>query len=830
MSDIRQITDKLNSEFTESDFRRLVFWYDSEGEFSEDIDSLNIENAKIYRLEENGRFAAKYFLEREDTETNYLIYAPFPRPALADDPLADMLLYSKEFFADRISMLMLDLDMDEGMRPVIKRYLKFFQNKQRLQAFTDLDIGQYNRASVELGMMSVLCRCRIPAFEEILRTVLDDNDLTCDNPFLVEFGRYDLTDAFWEQCTMTFGYADEQPSLTKLLATLFVSYADKTIHAELPRSWQPYVSFKSGTIMAFLDNMMNSVVYSERFDVLSGMMYEALDGKKLERIPVEALIDCNLFSGIDSILLSWMADRLLYEDIDTTLDGMTIPQICAARRKLHFGPLYHDAYFVIENAWYIIRPKSYTYTESIDSMTDAYITELYKIDRRYRYFYYYYDRLENNGPYERVRALVERVYTNDYLDPLISEYSCELEEIQGHNELPMQYDFYEKKIRTAKERVAVIISDALRYEVGVSLFERLQADEKCTAELSVMQSVIPSVTRLGMAALLPHRTFTVVDADHALCDGMPANDIKQREAILKKARPNSRAVRYDDIKGMTVEELRGVFARQEVVYIYHNQIDARGDKHSTENEVFVACEEAIEEIAKLIRRLTTSANTTRFIVTSDHGFIYKRDKLTPSDKISGIKGANDRYIITQEPLSEKGICTLPLGVVCGTEDSRSVNCPVGSDLFSAHGSGKNYVHGGCSPQETLIPLIEVRTDKSKRETTFASIDLLSLLGKITNLITVLDIIQTEPVSDIVKETTYRVYFVSDSGEIISNINVLHANKKDSETSKRITRLRFSLKNRRYDKDGKYYLVAVDPEDHEVMRREVIIDPAFSDDV
>jgi len=125
----------------------------------------------------------------------------------------------------------------------------------------------------------------------------------------------------------------------------------------------------------------------------------------------------------------------------------------------------------------------------------------------------------------------------------------------------------------------------------------------------------------------------VVDADHAMVDGKATIDIGQREEILKAARPESRAVQFDEIKGMSVEQLRGVFARQEVVYVFHNQIDARGDKLITENEVFVACEEAINEICWLIRRLTTSANTSRFIVTADHGFIYKRDKLDESDKI-----------------------------------------------------------------------------------------------------------------------------------------------------------------------------------------------------
>ena len=104
---------------------------------------------------------------------------------------------------------------------------------------------------------------------------------------------------------------------------------------------------------------------------------------------------------------------------------------------------------------------------------------------------------------------------------------------------------------------------------------------------------------------------------------------------MQKYSPDSVCVQFDSIKSLKVAELRSVFTGKQVVYVYHNQIDARGDKPNTEDEVFVACQEAIAEITDLIRRISTSANTYRFIVTADHGFIYKRDKIAESDKIEG---------------------------------------------------------------------------------------------------------------------------------------------------------------------------------------------------
>ena len=130
----------------------------------------------------------------------------------------------------------------------------------------------------------------------------------------------------------------------------------------------------------------------------------------------------------------------------------------------------------------------------------------------------------------------------------------------------------------------------------------------------------------------------------------------------------------------------------------------------------------------------------------------------------------------------------------------------------------------------IVPLIEVKVDKGKKETSLAEIALVSLTSKITNLITTLDFVQTEPVSDVVKETSYRVYFISENNEKISNENIVIADKKDKDTTKRMFRLRFNFKNKKYDKSQKYYLVAYDDKyDMEIIRHEIIMDIAFADD-
>ena len=85
---LNQIIERLKAEFT-ADSRKLVFWYDDKAEFVDDIDSVELKNAKVLKLTETNQFYIKRFLEREDTKTNYLIYAPFPKPDVKENHLED---------------------------------------------------------------------------------------------------------------------------------------------------------------------------------------------------------------------------------------------------------------------------------------------------------------------------------------------------------------------------------------------------------------------------------------------------------------------------------------------------------------------------------------------------------------------------------------------------------------------------------------------------------------------------------------------------------------------------------------------------------------------
>ncbi|MGE9957510.1 BREX-1 system phosphatase PglZ type A [Cloacibacillus porcorum] len=837
--DLKQIAEKLNKEFA-ADERRLVFWYDAGAEFAADVDGgdLVLENAAIYRLEKDNQFYTKYFLECVDTETSYLIYAPFPKPDIRENHLADMVKYSREFFADKASLICVDLGIAPEFKPIIQNHIKFFASKERCQKFYDLKIDSYRKDIILIGMMSVVCKAKTASFEEVLRAVLID-DAGGENRYLPEFEKFGLLDSFWELCEALYGYHDISPSLKNLAASFFITYTGHYVNDNLPPKWRNRATPKTGSVVAFMDNMMNNARCRAAYDEISRNVAADINAAIfLREMAFDSLAECDSFEIIDEMIVAWVVDNLLSENTGAKLAGMDINAICRRRKTLHFGNMFRDVYSMLIRACQIIEITGYRCPEELSAIIRQYTKNDYKYDTYYREFYTYYDRIESRTDFEALRERVENIYTNVYLDKITLSWSNALSAEESIEAATGQECFYRRHVLPAKERVVVIISDALRYEVAAELMEILSEDEKCrSAHLDIMYGVLPSVTKLGMAALLPHEKIEVDNSFKVSVDGRPCDTLSQREAILRSEVTNSRCLQYDEVMAAKREEIRSMFGNKEVVYVYHNQIDARGDKASTENEVFYACAESVKEIHRMVRRLTEDVSARHFVITADHGFIYKRDKIREYDKINGpeLKGiyVGKRYIISREPIEADGVRNYRMSTFLRGSDSLNVAVPSGTSIFKIAGSGQNYVHGGASPQEMLIPVLDVKTSSGHQETRIAAVDFISTTKKITSLVQSLEFYQTEPVTDIVKEAVYKLFFVSDENEKISNEVTFEAKSRDSEAAKRISRLKFTFKNKRYHGDKKYYLVAYLDSSNSfaepVFKYEMVMDIAFADD-
>jgi hypothetical protein len=53
----------------------------------------------------------------------------------------------------------------------------------------------------------------------------------------------------------------------------------------------------------------------------------------------------------------------------------------------------------------------------------------------------------------------------------------------------------------------------------------------------------------------------------------------------------------------------------------------------------------------------------------------------------------------------------------GSDDNKVISYSCSTNVFSTSGNaGLNYVHGGSSPQEMLVPVLDIKMDKGAVET------------------------------------------------------------------------------------------------------------------
>lgn len=820
---LQEIQDKLNS-LLEGSQRKIVFWYDDDASYAEDIDNLQLSNgSKVIKLTGRNNFATKLLLEKQDTETNYLVYAPFSRPEDKENSLVDIFYYSEHFYSDKLLQLMGDLNIPPECQDEVKKYKKFWSGGN-LQKFQDLEIETYTNETIVLGILCVLAGVKTLSFDEMVRKIVLGG-LT-DNSILKKIENQKIERAFWQLCEKQYGYKDSNPTIQKFLVTMLVTYIDTQMNGNEPKPWKSFASAKRNDAVIFIKNLMN---HDESKDFYDGFAERASDELNvaglIRQIPLDDVVSCDALKAFDENIISWIIAKLEDQMLDEKISGMTIPEICEARSKVgyHYSERFKEQYQMLTAAYYVLKEVSlHRYQTSIKEVVEDYVGGTYLIDTYYRKFYYYLDRVGLTTDTEKIRDLVENMYTNKYLTDFAYKWNQSLTDgaYDTYTDTRQEY-FFEYYVRpfmreSGGGRVIVIISDGMRYECARELLDNLDLDEKCDAKISHMLGVLPSETTLGMASLLPNKNIKVDDSFDIYVDDLHCgNSTLERQKILQSVVPKSACYEFDKIMQAKQSEIREMFQDKDLVYIYQNQIDQRGEGMKSDNEVFNACQEAINEIQAMIRRLTGYISNTRYLITADHGFIYKRDKLPESDKIkienlpAGCK--NKRYVLSNTPITNDAVISRLMKYLSAINEIY-VTTPLGADIIKMAGGGQNYVHGGSSLQEMIVPVIKVNTFKGKQDTGLVNVELSSFHHRVTGIEVKLDFMQMEPVTDIVKPRRLQAFFVDSDGAKISFPVPITANIKSTDAKDRLIQEKFTLKSGRYGREQEYFLVIADQDD------------------
>ncbi len=852
---IQELNQRFAAPLPEFYKRRIIFWYDEDGEFRDKLDEVTLNNAKLVALTGTNNFAVKKLLAVDDTRNNYLVYCPLSYEKPEDDWLLDIELYSEEFRADLISIWMdeLGIPATPAMRKQVKEYRKYFNAKARRDKIAGQSKAPTVPAQLHMAVMGALGGLKdvTPAaiMKEVLKAGLDINT----NYLYREFVNFGADRAFWSMVRQGTGYEAEKKDIAQLATHVLLTAATRTMRTEYLAGLDGWISSPHQAFCYdFVSDWLHSDDREKLFKTARAVENELKLPQRFMKLEVSDLVDTEIFPCLDEVILIKLMKEIGDHIIDVDAIRMTVEK---RRTTVGYAQVrdYYEGILQVANmqAFYKEHTTGFHSAEA-KQVWKEYTSEYYKMDTCYRLFHKSYGeslKSYNSNLHDLFRVVMEKVeglYRNWFLGQLGSNWSAvcseELEKYGRILEVPQQSDFYRDRIRNADSRVFVVISDALRYEVAASLTEQLRRETQADVKLQSVQGIFPTVTKFGMAALLPHKELGVELNGKVLkvtADGV-STDAGYRDKILKSAKPNSVAVKYNDLVGAKRADRSAMVKGMDVVYIYHDTIDEAS--HTADSMVFPACDDAIQELKNLTKIICNDFGATHILFTADHGFLYTYSPFTEDDKIdktgfvSRIVEYGRRFAIMTKDSDPDYLQKVKF---LGGKSEYDAFAPKENVRIKMTGSGLNFVHGGISLQEMVVPVIDYhflrnqsrqyQKNQNKYDTKPVEVSLLSATHKISNMIFSLNFYQKEPVGDNREAATYQLYFTDSSGKQVSDVAKIIADRTSSNGQERTFRCTFNLKSLKYDNKETYYLVIADEDGLAVSREAFQIDIAFAVD-
>ena len=836
--------------------RRIIFWYDEDQEFADKLDEIVLENAKIVVLTGSNAFAVKKLLNHDDLTSNYLVYSPVSYDRQDDNWLLDIELYSEEFRADLISIWMDEMDIPPtpAMRKQVKHYRKYFNAKDRRARIVAQNKVPSTPAQLHMAVMAAICGLKNPQPNQIIRSVFRAGLDVQNNAIYREFINYGSEDAFWAMVRQGCGFYEEEHDLGRLAIHLLLTASTRTMRPEYLAGLDSFISMPhQAYCYDFISEWLHGEDREQLYDVARYVEDEAHLNQRFAKLAVDDLVNTECFPCINEVILT----KLMTEISNHIIDVDTISATVEKRRTCAWYESFenfYDGLLQVANMQRFFKEHSAGFhTADAKGIWKEYTENYYQMDTYYRLFHLSFQKsLETSNIllddlFKHVADKVEGLYSHWFLGGLGNNWSdvCadELEQFGKVLEIAKQEDFYRSRIKNSDTRVFVIISDALRYEVAASLADQLRRETQSKVSLSSMQSIFPSITKFGMAALLPHKELSAEVRNDILTVFADAQSTAStnRDKVLKNENPSSVALQYKNIIGMKRAERSALVKGMDVVYLYHDTIDDAS--HTSDTSVFPACDKAISELKNLVRIIVNEFGGTRIMITADHGFLYTYSPLTEDDKVdkTSFNGMDveygRRYAIMQKGAAPKYL--MPVKFLDGKSEFDGF-APRESIRIKMNGGGLNFVHGGISLQEMVVPVIEYRylrndsmeykRNKQKYDTKPVTVSLLSANRKISNMIFSLNFYQKDAVGDNREATTYLVYFTDESGKQISDVQKIIADKASDNGADRTFRCNFNLKSLKYSNTATYYLVIADEQGLQMPQREQFqIDIAFAVD-
>lgn len=772
------------------DKHRIVFWYDAKKDLREQYESLWLAGVEKIELK-NNEYGVKHLILREKPAQKFLLYHEGAQPEELENWLLDVQLANAVFSADQEALWANEVGLSPNLSNLVSIHSEFFKDEKRRAALKSHYTSDDNHDIVRIKMMAVCVHTDVEnRFEGVLESLLAE--LAEDKHEKFDLLAHCNLDSFlWERLQKYFGYRSPTLGIKDFAITLFKSCYALSLEEESALNPDAFV---------FLKRWRDNIHYQDAFRKLSADYAEILSIEKdLQTRDLRKLIEVDLFQLIDKKILSELAQQIF----DQTLGAGECEKQIWHRRNTHWFNEFKDIYEALYYASQFIY-EEHNADLRMESLPDGirkYQTTWIRLDQTYRKFIFHV-RASRQPVLDKLSARIEALYSNNFLLTVNDNWQRFVDSAEVWSAAPIisQSEFFERHIREVlgtKNKIAVIISDALRYEIGEELARVIQEEDRFTAEIEPMLSSLPSYTQLGMAALLPHGRIVIAKDGTVQVDGQSATGTDNRTKILNGiCKDGASAIKSSDFLNMSKEESREFAKANQVVYVFHNHVDMIGDKIESEDRVFDAAQTSIGEIVEILKKLT-NANFSNIIITSDHGFIYQNQFLDESEfVIQDAKGEeiyyrNRRFVIgtgLKPNKSMKAFKPEQLGLT-GDYD---VMIPKSIKRLRQQGSGSRYVHGGASLQEVIIPLIKVNKKRAS-DTSFVDVDLIaSSSAVITSGQMSVSFYQKEPVSGKLLPRQLQAGIYTKDNILLSDVHSLNFDLTAESAREREVRVRFVL--------------------------------------
>ncbi|MCP9793319.1 BREX-1 system phosphatase PglZ type A [Vulcanococcus limneticus Candia 3F8] len=728
--------------------RRVVLWYDPNGEWASEFDAYQPAAAQKLRVEGN-EFSVKVAISRAPLAHRFLLYLPSAKPSEPENWLLDLLLAGHDFTADRASLDIQEAGLTLEFKELAQQHKAFFRSPVRTTKLKELLRPNDDEAAVRLKMLAVLSKQQ-PNIDQLLQhafSQLDPADKDGDDSVEATYGSAQLSSHFWQAVGDKFGYRSPEPNLRDFAVALFNSVSSIGPAGDLQPHGRVFLSI-------WKDSLKGRAAFEQWSDHLAGVL--RIEDQLNDAPESYNPDDDDSYELIERFVLSRLLQRFQAEAPDAEL----LETIRNRSNSCWFGRHQHG-YRALEQAitFRQLLGKADLQVPSFEEGLQRYCNSWWRLDQAYRRCIFHARTYQQPGLFKPLREWLENQYVNNVLLPLTNRWSDQVSQLSAwsSNTLPRQKEFHMRYVHAplssrGLKRLFVVISDALRYEAARDFADRLnsQAGKGWNAEVEALLGVLPSYTQLGMAALLPGAQLGINPADGtALVDGQSATGTDNRDKILKAyANGRAKAIQAEDFLNLpTTKEGAELIKDHDLIVVYHNRIDRIGDKRDSEADTCQAVEQAFDELDSILRKIT-SLKGSQAVITADHGFLFQQEPVDANDrsefpKAKELSFKNRRFALgtgIQPSAGQKVFTAADLGLSGKWEAVFSL----GLDRYPRSGSGSRFVHGGTSLQEVVVPVIRLKKER-KDESRPVAAELLRVPAKITTSRLPFGVFQLEPV-------------------------------------------------------------------------------------